>query len=666
MKAGAAGRTQTANGPRVIVLGDSSSSGLGSERCHYPQLLQQHLPGASVSNYSVPGLTAADARALYQSELRRAGCSNLVLYLGNNEAALGSYRRRRPFWLRRLLQILRFRADSAWVWPPEKFLLQPEHQQANFQPAGAGRFRRDITAIIRAARAEGTQVVIINPVANKLFPAGAGLLNAPFFEFLGWPARVAHLLHASDPWGELLIEGIGAREQNDFSRMRDCFRRLQQECPLSMYSTIALNNEACALAGLEPEHAESLLRKGQESAWEYECIFHYNLARLYESLGRKGQAQNESELSCETDRSLYRIQDPYRACLAELASEFRLPLVDLAELLSPDDFVDYCHPTARGHAKIAHALQQVISAGVPTTTCAKPCEDLFPSPAYYSYPRTTIVEYYGIEQPVERERLATLLRSIISALSFEEFEDPACIRRRLFAHSSSDTLQRYVLNFLVSNSGHPIFNDKLDLLGAHLPLAHEIFTFPEFFLYRLLYNYAAGLESEAGGTPGPLTAEQYAALILRKNKLPLDAPICESKEYAAAVAGKLRRCLMSSSIFENRIGVRAKTIMYWYTREAFRYGTHSRLSMLYDRVPLDWFSESLLVLSLISLRRNLCLEDNIEEVRSGLAALAEIHDGYCSNFLKKGVIDAAEYEDALKSRRLSLIAAVDMLIRVLA
>ena len=51
------------------------------------------------------------------------------------------------------------------------------------------------------------------------------------------------------------------------------------------------------------------------------------------------------------------------------------------------------------------------------------------------------------------------------------------------------------------DSHHPIFTDRLNLAGVRRPRSHEILSFPEQFLYRLLYNSPASSKKAGLQTP---------------------------------------------------------------------------------------------------------------------------------------------------------------------
>ena len=65
-------------------------------------------------------------------------------------------------------------------------------------------------------------------------------------------------------------------------------------------------------------------------------------------------------LSYSKDFSLYRIQNEYRNSLKELRNKFNINYLDLKDILSENDFIDYCHPKKEAHKKIADNIVNLI------------------------------------------------------------------------------------------------------------------------------------------------------------------------------------------------------------------------------------------------------------------------------------------------------------------
>ena len=75
-----------------------------------------------------------------------------------------------------------------------------------------------------------------------------------------------------------------------------------------------------------------------------------------------------------------------------------------------------------------------------------------------------------------------------------------------------------------------------------------------------------------------------------------------------------------------------KTTIAWYFRETLRFGSHSRISMRYERVPLEWMAEALAVASLLD--KGL-VAGRGEEIRGLIGVLEEtvqVHERFSRRF----------------------------------
>ena len=157
---------------------------------------------------------------------------------------------------------------------------------------------------------------------------------------------------------------------------------------------------------------------------------------------------------------------------------------------------------------------------------------------------------------------------------------------------------------------HPLFQLEAVVDKARLPLSHEVLNFPEFYIYRQMASYVKYWDV----VQPPLTdynmarlrkaipsSRDYLQMIIRDKKSDLSFPLNLARNYRDAIISSIGVLLQESkTIFEAIIEARRLSIMSWYTREAFRYGTQSRYSMLYNRGDIDRIVEGIYVAILIS------------------------------------------------------------------
>jgi hypothetical protein len=314
----------------------------------------------------------------------------------------------------------------------------------------------------------------------------------------------------------------------------------------------------------------------------------------------RGDHQNMQRLfglAYDDDSSVYRVKQAYRNVIAKCTAS-DVEVLDLQPILQPHQFVDYCHPNEQGHDAIAHALAALIRANLPANGRSQSSryELALPSPNYLNNPADTLIDYYCIDWPIAPSHIAKSLAALLDAKSS--------------AAGTDGEIGQCLENFLRVNRRHPIFADNLDLRGSLTPRSHEILSFPEYFLYRILYNYARAFEKSAledrlscGALLRPvrLSAEDYQRLILRHDDDPLEMELDLSRAYYEAIIAKIRKQLASADqIYRVCIGGRVRTTMTWYTREALRFGTQSRTSMLYARWEIEKLVEGLVVAAVIA------------------------------------------------------------------
>jgi lysophospholipase L1-like esterase len=632
----------------IRIIGDSSSSGIGLGKACYPYLLAKSpgLPAQAdfrIVNYSVPGLTSADAAQLCTRPVFKGPFDYLVVYLGNNERTC----------------MTRKGVPGKWHWLRQQFKsggkrpLRPPHLQSHrhvfsytlpkVAPNTPHEFERNLEQMIRCARRAGAAVVLINPAANKFFPSGIYSTNGVFFKYIGLSESTGRLLQGVDTQSTHLADAIRLQEQGRPDKARAIYEQLARSAGEPVAFIARHNLALCFQDTGKAIRALSALRI--QSAY-YESVVCYNLYQLVRRVSGHAQAMPYFEAYYELDKSTPRVITAYREVISRLSRIKGVPMIDLAKLLAPDHFVDYCHPTPDGHQRIAAALAQIIHQA--------PCDEImteqhdyenrFISPNQF-FEDTDLVDYYQIDRKLSKPVVTRELKRLTSRQNTRE-------------PSGEGILTQYLIHFLNSNNLHPAFNPALDLLGPQAPQRHEILNFPEFYLYRLLYSYyavfekknlAALMDAEQACSRLLLSASDLQRLILRHNAHSLDMELNLSRTYLRNIEWRLR-CALTGTLFANQIGERIKTIRTWYTREAFRYGTHSRLSMLYDRWAVERFAEAVAIAAVVAVHYR--LTDRLGRYGLLLRTLAELktwHRDHAALYLQDTRrFNALPYEQGLK------------------
>lgn len=642
---------------RIMILGDSSSSGIGVGQACYPAKLFRILRDAAdveITNSAVPGFTSTDASRFIAAIRNSQRFDYVIVYLGNNEAAVGGPKGRYSPLKARLKSYLS-------KPPPRQFrpILSPAPFVFDYQvPAPViattpAEFRANIRSIIRRARSLGAKSILINPVANERFPAGLGAVNSSYFCYLDELDALGYTLCNSpiDDASKALTTGLDSFINGRFNAAIETWRPYAEKTDVAGF--IAAHNVACARARIGDDAGEAELRSLLGKYPAYNATILYNLAHMMRLRGDQENMHRLLGLAYDDDSSVYRVKQSHRNIIAEFAAP-DVAVLDLRPILQPHQFVDYCHPNEQGHDAIAHALAALIGTSGPARgrTQNARYELTLPSPNYVNNPADTFIDYYCIDWPIAPSRIANGLAALLDG--------------KASAVGVGDEIGQCLKNFLSVNRRHPIFTDNMDLRGSLTPRSHEILSFPEYFLYRILYNYAGafeknGLEDRLScGTllrDVRLSAADYARIILRQGSDPLEMELDVSRAYYDAIVAKVRKQLASpDQIYRICISARVRTTMKWYTREALRFGTQSRTSMLYARWEIEKLIEGLVVSAVIAdARGELQQLAEVDRLLADILSLLQVHERHVALYHEEqGAFSVADYRADLAGAERSI------------
>ncbi|MFI9560301.1 hypothetical protein [Nonomuraea endophytica] len=555
---------------------------------------------ARVENHAVPGFTSADA-ARYFARTPGGPWDVVVVHLGNNEA----YQQMRKGAYRRWLTVPRPSRNGVRA---ERLVLSETEDDAPVATTPR-QFRANLESIVRTARRRGTRVILLNPIANPCFPPGLMGANAGFHRIVGMHWRLAESMTGRGPAARALIDAIAVQERGDLATAAAGYRHLAGgDGPVA---AIARNNLAVVL-DRQGDHRGSLaiLHRLVTGGGAAGAAASYNLARIHARAGCADEAHRYAASAVELDGHLYRVKDAYRRQVTIVSARAGVEAVDLAQL-GPMDFVDYCHPGPRGHRAIATAIAAIAARlGTPAPEPAAGYFCVYPSPNAFFDPVATLFDYYSIDPDVDgrevKREAAALLSRTREASGVWHWPDP-----------DSD-LQARILNTFRHAVSHPIVTCPDDLRDALPRHGWEIGAFPEFYLYRLL---AAGAE-----------AAVHRDRILSRTPLEEMERPRRDDAYCRRVLDKVRTGLAREpALFTDSRAERIATIRYWYTREAFRYGTHSRPGMLYPAWKLETLTEGLRTcVNVAREQRDRDTEHAAADLLASLNRLRDVHEAHAT------------------------------------
>uniref|UniRef100_A0AAU2UW23 GDSL-type esterase/lipase family protein n=1 Tax=Streptomyces sp. NBC_00003 TaxID=2903608 RepID=A0AAU2UW23_9ACTN len=584
---------------RVLVLGDSSSAGLGSAQAVYPALLRDRLGSRHrVENHAVPGFTSADAARYYLRTRQREPWDAVIVHLGNNEGA----RSRPKGTYHRFLDLGRTgrpkHARPALHTCPGTRLVFDSTGTRGVVATTPADFRRNLTAIVQAARRRGQRVVLVNPIANARFPAAMMTNNAPFYQVPGLTTHLAARLSGDSPASQALVEAISLHEQGQWPAATAAYRTLVKQDDPAVGPVARVN--LAVLLDQRGDRAEALLALGELAghAGAPGAVAAHNLSRILPRQGRYEEAAQWAARAVDQDRDLYRVKTSYRNAMAALSPH--ASVLDLATLLTSESFIDYCHPTAAAHDRIATAIAELLhgeeslSRGEPDAgySCT------YPSPDAFFNPHASLADYYAVEADADPDAIRRAATSLLS--------QARPVQRHGVFHSADwpqaeSGVHSKVLVPLRRAVQHPVVTSLADLARRPPARRCEIGTFPEFYLDRLLLDHvAAARHWGVDDLPDWANCWKLDAETIRARMLTPEAPqqtqVVPDTAHCEHILRRVRARLSESpGLFDDSRADRVATIRRWYSREAFRYGTHSRLGMLYPLQELEVLAEALFV-----------------------------------------------------------------------
>jgi len=265
-------------------------------------------------------------------------------------------------------------------------------------------YRYNLVRMVQIARAAGAGVIFVTPASN--------LRHAT-------PFKSEHREGLTDAqqqqWQSLLQRADAAYEAGEFGQ------------------SLAALDEA---AGIDDQHAG----------------FHYLRGRVLDGLGRFPEAKAAYRRAADCDVCPLRALSSMREILAEVASQWDVPLVDFARLIedkSPDGipgkewFLDHVHPTIEGHRALALALiDEMAEDGMVT---------LGPSWGDAAVARVA----QQVEARTDRKEHGRALRNLAQVLSWAgKTEDAYRTARKAVELAPSDAEANYLVASLAQKLGH--------------------------------------------------------------------------------------------------------------------------------------------------------------------------------------------------------------------
>lgn len=606
--------------------------------------------GAQIVNCSLPGFTSADACAFFFRHYRmlRKGLRAVVVYLGHcdatsTEVQKGKYGllKQATCWIREVAgrvpsktrirnRLLHFEWNNAF----EPFIESPESPDD---------FEYNIERVLSACHRAAVPVILIRPKANLYFPPGVGKGNFVFYRYLGMKDRVADRIKISDP---RFKDAYRVHESGNFEAAVRLYKDILLKPPVALmsqeYPLAILNNYAAAQAEAgEFEEAIYLLQLLLKERGARKEIVLYNLAQIQKLLGENEKYSRLLVDSYEADDSLYRIRAPYLQALDRLT--VRHPLVrvlDMSDIVPDALYLDHCHPLPEGQAKMSDEIRRNLDAlGIQGRETAS-IENVLYNPELARGNIAEFHDYFKTVAPFSEKQIAGAMVTLESVLKKMEVFDPSS--------SALSTIPKEIRGALDYYLRHPCFPSIRDVLRFPPRYPSDVGRFPEYFVIRHLIPYLRVHESNLQLAPrfdpslGLLRSSDQLLSILPAKSVSLvdtclpQVDIAYEEVRLPLILSKVRRLLVQHLRAGNQVFERTKTAIYWYVRETLRFGSHSRASMLYDRVLLEYLAEGLAVAGVLDAAMGMKKSSEIVGLICALESTIRIHEEYCGQFTLVG------------------------------
>lgn len=605
----------TTRRPTVLVLGDSASASVGVVEETYPELLAHGRLPLRVINAALIGMTSLDATALLPRLLDELAPGDaVVVCLGHCDAAgFGPLKPRFPVLgapLRRLLQPW-YQSLNPWSIREAPYRFAPRSSAIELLPCVApDEFEANLADLVRLSRRRGLRVLILNPFGRRWFPPANHTPCSLFLRVFGSGERHAFPAGAG---GDDVLHALSQHQEGHDEAAAWLYRRLLESSDPTTRA-VAMNNLAeIAFARGELDRAIGLAGRASREPTPVAVLPAYNRALALRQLGFVDAANRAADAVLDEDRGSYRISPAHRAAAARVAERYASEdclYIDLADVLSEDDVLDYCHPTPSGHRRIADAAEPVLARWFELRPAKTDENGVFET--RLGNPDAALG---GDEDFLDHFHLRGEASAAGSVSTVQPTSAPEPGYDRVLAAISGDAAPPDGMDRAACDTlAHPLLG--LSALRARVTSSEptDRGAAPSFFRLRLgasLFSDPRGharavkeYPALSGLVPRPRRVREWCrSLGIEGRTVPLAtlreavATSVESGELFARIERRLDLALADP---QGRAGTRARTSRSWFFREALWFGTPSSPWCFGDREGVAAAAESLVAIDLLT------------------------------------------------------------------
>jgi len=598
-------------------------------------------------NCSQPGFTASDACAFFFRHKKDfSALKAVIIYLGNCDANATEIRKGRYTAFRGSIQKIR---ETLGFKKPQILLKNKLHRFAwdNFynphieRPESPSEYKYNLSRIISHCARSAIPVLLVRPRANLFFPPGLGKGNFIFYKYLDFQEKFSSVLSIPD---KQFIDALRMHEEGECTAALEAYKNTLKK-PINTFVNaelplIVVNNYAvCTAEAGNFAEAEQLLQLLLKEKGIRKEIILFNLAHLYRLRGDMANYRKLVEKAYDADSSLYRVKNSYIEVIDRLALDFphNIKIVDMSTFADYKLFIDHCHLVPEGQGLLTEKImeyfaEQKITGGRKDAKI----RNILYNPELALGNTTEFYKYYKTYAPYSKEEIKRDIDAI--RISCSSSDDPADFEKIL--HTVSREMERALGYYLK----YPCFPSIQDVLRFAPEYPHDIGRFPEIFLIRHIVPYLRIAEREpslAGrfsyDTKLLHTTDEFVSILPEEvaSLMPKEDPYID-REFESSrldrIIAKVNKDLLTHLRLGNQIHERLRTTIFWFFRETLRWGAHSRISMRYDRLFLEYCAEALALAGVLDLKLGGTKRESILRAVEWVEKTDSIHSCFAKQF----------------------------------
>ena len=635
--------------PSILILSDSTSSTVGLERkIHHMVIADTEIwpKDTTILNFSIPGTTSADALAylrLLKSKTKKS-LKAIFIYLGNcdtisteNPKGYYSYFDHIKYLIKRNLNY-GFRKKRI----KNKILFYQWNKKVDLtieQPEAPENFEKNLSKICRLAKKFGIEIVMLKSEANKFFIPGLGKGNFIFYKFLGINDKISESIDFPD---ERLKKALFFHENQKYKKTLELYKDILdnpfEENFGSELNLMILNNYAVAKAEFGYlDEAKHLLRIYLDERFARKEIGYYNLAQIEKKIGNQSKYEDLIFRSYENDKFLYRIRKPYQNVLDSISKKFNnIIYLDMKSVISHTDYLDHCHPLPEGQKKLAKLFKEAYKKiGITGNEKATIINDLY-NPELANGNQSPFNCYFKSISDLDGGKISELFKKYFNL-----------VEKKLVADYDLkiNNIPKDIHNAYEYYLKHPLFTNFEDIKEIQQFESSDVGRFPENFIYRFIIPILKEIEIHHPQLFAKFNKSQvlvhssdsFKRILKEQTGVNFDLlKKVRSKHFGLdrikRIIAKIKTLILDDLNKGNQIHTRIKSTMYWYFRESLRFGSHSRNSMLYNRVIYEYICEALIISFFYNKENKYGLDKDLTELYNRVLSIISTHEFYCQKF----------------------------------